>query len=193
MSFATVETVSAFMNKEVIDLTPLELTQINLLIPQVDGIITNYCGWNMLATDYTNKRYDGNGLNSLDLRVYPINFITSLRMRDSGGTYTDYDPTTVEILEGGVIQFDPAVASGSSFTFGTSNIFVSFNAGYEEIPGDIEYAANYLVSLNLKKIMNEMMGVESGRFNDVEVRFDSLELPIMVKRVLDRFRLISIF
>ncbi|BCS54033.1 hypothetical protein [Geobacter sp. SVR] len=192
MSFTTIASACASLNKDPADLSPLETTQVSMLITQIDGVIINYCGWHLLARDYTDKRYDGDGTALLDLRVYPVNSVTGLRMRDSGGTFTDYDPSTLEILDGGLLQFDPATASGSTFTTGKNNIFISFNAGFTTAPSDLEYAANYLIALHFNRIVNDAMGVQSLKNMGAEVVFSDLELPIMVKRVLDRYQIPSI-
>lgn len=210
MSFTTVDEVALFLNRAKADLTTLELAQINLTIPYMDGVINNYCGWNMLATDYTNKRFDGSGTKQLDLRLYPVNSVTQVRVRAADGTFTDVTDG-IEILEDGIIQFTPfATTSMTTFTAGTKNWYVSFNAGFTaatpELPGppvvpatpgnvptELAYAANFLTSIHFNKIIDENMSSEEEKFEGITFKNATLELPVTVKRALDRFRMVSIF
>lgn len=192
MSFTTVNDVALFINKKVADLTTLELAQVTAMIPFIDGVINNYCGWNMLATDYTNQRLDGTGTNTMDLRLTPINTITAIRERTADGSFTDVT-AKIEELGDGTIQFLPSV--GGTFTKGVKNYFLTYNAGYKDgaIPSDLIWAGSFLVSINYNKISNNAIGIKTQKNVDFEVELDSIELPILVKRVLDRYRMVSIF
>ena len=192
MSFTTVPNVVMFLNKET--LTAQEEAIITMLIPFVDGVINNYCGINLLATDYTEKRYNGTGEGTLDVGVYPINSVTEVKTREDVSTFTDVT-TSVYFLPGDSYLRLDEYGDVTSFTAGTNNVYCTFNAGYadDSIPSDLSYAASYLVSINYKRISNEWLGVEEGKFNEVNVKFDSLELPVLVKRVLDRYRVVSIY
>lgn len=195
MSFTTVENVALYLNREIDDLTDLELAQVEMLIPYVDGIISDYCGWEMLATDYTNKRYDGSGTDVLDLRVSPVNTITQIRIRANDGTFTDITDG-VEILEGGLIQFLPyATTDSTTFTAGIKNIFVTFNAGYATtaVPYALVYAATSLIVEHFYKIIDENTGTEDEKFAEVSFKNNRPVITPPVARMLDRYRLVSIF
>jgi hypothetical protein len=193
MSYTTKEDVALFLNRDIDELSVMELAQIELLLPYADGLINNYTGWNMLSTDYVDKRYDGNGTNTLDLRLNPVNTVTQIRIRETDGTFTDVT-AGVEILEGGVIQFLPyATTSVVLFTAGVKNIFVTFNAGYVVIPNELAYAANYLVALHYNKVIDENIGSDDEKFEGVTFKNTDMVLPKPVSHLLDRFRLISVF
>jgi len=216
MSYTTKEDVALFLNRDIDELSEMELAQIELLLPYADGLINNYTGWNMLSTDYVDKRYDGNGTNTLDLRLNPVNTVTQIRIRETDGTFTDVT-AGVEILEGGVIQFLPyATTSVVLFTAGVKNIFVTFNAGYipaaaavaeiigppyvaavpavaSTIPYELAYAANYLVALHYNKVIDENIGSDDEKFEGVTFKNTDMVLPKPVSHLLDRFRLISVF
>jgi hypothetical protein len=152
----------------------------------VDGMIRNYCGWNILAKDYTNKKFSGNGATTLDLHVYPVNTLTSLTI--DGVSYT----AAVSLNnDDGELYFTSD--SGATFAAGTLNIVTSFNAGYTTVPSDLEYAANWLVTLNAKRIMDESVGIHSEKFNDIAVEYDKADIPVMVKQMLDPYRWIGIY
>jgi hypothetical protein len=195
MSFTTVDEVALFLNRDIADLTDFEHAQINMAILYVDGVINNYCGWNMLATDYVDKRYDGSGLSTQDLRLYPINSVTTVKSREADGSFTDAT-LGVEILEGGILQFLPyATTSVTTFTAGVTNWFISFNAGFEEgnIPFELAYAANFLTTLHFNKFRDENLGEDEEKFGEATFKNTNLVLPKTVTRVLDRYRLVSIF
>jgi hypothetical protein len=109
--------------------------------------------------------------------------------------------TSVDILASEGILLLTADA-GQSFTTGRLNVSIDYNAGFDpaNIPTElaldwaaIQYAANYLVTINFNRIDGENIGVATEKFNQVEVKYDPTDIPVLVKRVLDRFRLISIF
>lgn len=195
MSFTTVESASLSLNKDIDALTDMELAQVEMLIQGIDGVINNYCGWNMLATDYTSKRFDGSGTNTLDLRLYPVNTLTQARVRAADGTFIDAT-AGIEILDDGVIQFLPyATTETTTFTPGIKNWFLTFNAGYgpTNMPWELTYAANFLVNVNFGKIVNESVGLKANKNTNIDVTFDTMEIPYLVTRNLDRFRMVSVF
>lgn len=191
MSFATVDAVKTYLNKEA--LTVEQTATISALTVLIDGVIQNYCGWNMLAKDYTAKKFNGNGDTELDLGVYPINSVTEVKIYDDL-TYTDFTDYTTEIIaaeDEGVLLFK----DGSTvFTAGRRNVAVTFNAGFTEeaMPEDLKYAASYLVALEYTKIDKEIIGVAEQKFNNLEEKLDGNDLPVLVKRVLDRYRKILV-
>lgn len=194
MSLTTVADVALFLNMDVTDLSTKEIAQIEMTIPLIEGVIANYCGWELLATDYTDKRFDGNGTNTLDVRLYPVNTLESVKVRETDGTFTDVT-AGVEILEGGLLQFLPyATTAVTTFTAGVKNWFLTFNAGFEDtaIPKALAYAANYLVAINFSKIVAGNIGESEEKFGEVILKTDNLELPRLVQTSLDRYRLVSI-
>lgn len=178
-----------FLNVDYDQMSEFQQSQLDLIIPMVQGVIDSYCGYSLDAQDYTDKRYSGSGTSILDLGLAPVNSIASVRERGSDGTYTDYT-SSVEPLPDGSIQFKPEV--GGTFTSGTLNIYVSFNGGYETIPQDIAYAATYLAAINFNKVAWDLIGIKSQGATNGSTEYDSIELPVMVKRVLDRYRKLSI-
>lgn len=189
MAYTTVDAVAAFLNVDPGNLTDFEQTQLDLLIPYVGGVIDSYCGYSLGAQDYVNRRYNGTGTSSFDLGVFPVNAITSLREKGSDGAFTDYT-ASVEALPDGMVQFLPEV--GGTFTAGTGNIYVTFNAGWVTTPNDIAYAATYLVAINFNRIAWDLIGIKSQGATNGQTEYDSVELPVLVKRVLDRYRKLSI-
>lgn len=190
MSYTTRGEVALFLNLDEETLTVRETAQIDTLILYGDGVIDNYCGYPLSARDYTDVRFSGSGTSSLDLNVYQVNAITAVREKAADGALTDLT-SGVEILEDGFIQFKPEV--GGVFTSGTLNFLISFNAGLPTIPTEVAYAATYLVAINFNKITQDLIGISEQGATGMATKYDSIEIPVLVKRVLDRYRKISIF
>lgn len=188
MSFTTPDRVRIFLNKP--RLTPDEVATISLLISTVDGVIKNYCGWEILAKDYEKKfsyTPDAQGSSSeLDLRVYPLNSVDSVVFNE-----VDYIASIELDKEEGIIYF--ALSSGLSFPSGSRNVEVTFNAGYVDAPSDLIHAASWLVAMYFSRVAAENIGVEEEKFNTISVTYDNTDLPPLVKRVLDRYRVLRIF
>jgi hypothetical protein len=75
------------------------------------------------------------------------------------------------------------------------NVEVDFVGGFVpgSIPSELVYAANYLTTINYNRIDSENIGVSAEKFNQVEVKYDTTDIPVLVKRVLDRFRSLRVF
>jgi len=183
MAFTTVDNVTLFLNNPTLS-RPHELL-IPMLISMIDGSIKNYCGWEIAAKDYVTK-FDGNGTNTLDLRVYPLNTLASLTI--DGEYYTEI----VSLNEAdGELYFDSN--AGSVFTAGKQNVVASYNAGFTAIPTDLEYVATYLVVLNFNRITQEAIGVSEDTFNNVKVKYDPSDIPKLVSNALDMYRRRSVY
>ena len=192
MSFTTIDEVAFYVNTPK-DLLSIENTaQISAMILYVDGLINNYCGWDMLAVDYEDKRYSGNGSSELDLRIFPINELLQCRVRGTDGVFTDIT-ADLEILEGGVLSFLPTASTMTSFPAGKSNIYVSFNAGYVDVPSELAYIATHLVSLNYNRTSQETFDMKTEGFEQKTTTYSEIEIPYLMRRALDRYRLLSVF
>lgn len=189
MAYTTLTAVAAFLNVEHTALSNMEVEQISLLIEYVSSVIDNYCGYVLGTSNYT-KRFDGTGTSSLDLGIFPVNSVASVTAVDSSGDTTDYT-ADIEILDNGTLQFKSSV--GGTFASGTSNIYITFNAGYVAIPADIAFAATYLVAINFNRISQDLIGISEQTATNLATKYDTIELPVLVKRVLDRYRKVSIF
>ena len=193
MSFTTIAKMQTFLTKET--LTTQETAEITLLIELIDGVISSYCGWNILAEDRV-LYLNGNGASEIDLRAYPINTISEVLVDDVNVTAD----LSID-AENGTLYF----TSGSTFPLGKRNVKVTGNIGYGNpttddddvllyppVPNELVYAANYLVTINYNRIKDESIGANKARFNEIEKEYDTSDLPKLVTRVLDRYRLLSV-
>lgn len=191
MSFTDRLTVSLFLNKEV--LSSFETLQVDMIIKLVDGAIVNYCGWSMLAADYV-KDFDGLGSSELDLKVYPINTLESVFITDSSDVSTEVTSDIKLKSDIGVIYLTSNSSTLTSFTSGTRNITVSFNAGFskDNMPDDLRLAASYLCALYYNRIKEENVGVTEEKFEEVTTKFEKVEIPQPIKDVLNRYKLLLV-
>lgn len=190
MSFTDLDTVMLFLTKD--SLNPKEELQVGMLITQIDGLIENYCGWDMLAKSYTNVKFNGTGEAQLDLKVYPINSLTKVEVSDGSTTY-DVTSTVESIADSGILYFPSGATSDiTNFIAGTQNITLSFNAGFgyngAAIPNALQMAATELVVIYFNRIVLENIGVKRERFEQDEVEYDKTDIPSGVARRLDRYR-----
>lgn len=184
MQFTTAENVLKFLNKEAF--TDQESAIISMLIPQIDGVVRNYCGWEVTAKDYTEKLFDGTGGYTLDLKSLPLNELSELLI--DGEDYTDVVSAN---QEDGELFF--TTSDGITFTSGTRNISATYNSGYLNVPTDLDFAAAWLVALFFSRIDLENLGVAEEQFNAAGVKYDPTDLPVLVKHTLDRYRRIGIY
>lgn len=191
MSFTTVEKCALFLNKEA--LTTMEEDVLAMMIPMMDGVMNNYCGFDLLATDYIDKRFNGSGLGTLDTKLYPINTVTAAKIREDVTTFTDIT-TSIYTMDDTYLYLDQ-YGDTTVFPSGTHNIYLTFNAGFSDanMPGDLAYAGCYLVTTNANKVLREMTGIQEGDFSQIKFKMDSIELPVLVKRVLDRYRVVTVY
>lgn len=184
MGFTTIDNVKLFLNKET--LTPLEQFQVGLLLSAVDGIIENYCGREkqMLARDYTARKYTGNGTADLNLRIWPVNTVTAVTLDGVNITAdVEFDKET------GVLTYTDNIFTDKG------KVLVTFNGGYpdDEIPNDLMYAATYLAFNDAKRIANGTLGLSEGKFEQADFKLATTDLPPLVTRLLERHRLLSIY
>ena len=196
MSFTTADNVLMWLNKSTS--TVLEDAQIAMILPLVDGVIQNYCGWPMLAAKYTNKAYAGDGTANLSLGLWPINSVTSVMLDDLNITAD----VTISPSDG-ILTYTAGTFAKASSTAG--KVLVTFNAGYgytntlvtpnvtDPIPLDLQYAAGHLAAVEIKRIVNELLAIDEGKFQTLDLKMSSTDLPLLVTRVLDRYRMIKIY
>ncbi len=120
--------------------------QITALIPAVEDEIIRYLGYNPAIATYT-EYYNGTGNNFLRLKNKPINSITSITFDPYATSPTVYSGTNYFYDENSLIYAKPGVTAPATFTEGTQNIKVIYNAGYAiaDIPQSLKRAAAVMI------------------------------------------------
>lgn len=100
--------------------------------------IKEYLGYNPIETIYTDEIYDGDGTNYIYLNSFPIKEVTKLAVND-----TEVDLNNI-VLRDRYIDYP-----NGSFTQGSSNIKVSYSAGWtvENIPKTIKLVGIRIVGV----------------------------------------------
>lgn len=188
-SFTTADNVKLYLDKDT--LSTRETNQVNMLIAQVDRLVQNYCGWEMLEKTYTDKRFNGTGEAELDLKVYPLTALTKVEIEAADGTLTNITTDVKRVDETGVLYLTSASTSVTTFTAGSRNIKVSFVAGFNSgnMPKELELIATQLVVTHFNRIGLQTTGIIEGQFNEVSVKYDKELLSSDVKRILDHYRI----
>lgn len=135
---------------------------LNQLIDEVDSVIQHYTGRKSFDSASRTEYLDGNGKDELFLAHRPLTDVTGVWVDPDGyyGKGTDAFPSEDEWTEGSyfVPQSEEAAEENASMLVainrvwpeGRGNIKVTYTAGYETIPADLELAANMLVALTRK-------------------------------------------
>jgi uncharacterized phiE125 gp8 family phage protein len=114
---------------------------ISSLILAVSGQIEGYCRRNLTERTYTDEEFDGTGGSRLLLGQYPVSQITSVKIDD-----VEVDPSEYKIRKG----IGSLIRVKSIWPKGFLNIKVSFQAGYSEVPADLNLACKHLVMFYYK-------------------------------------------
>lgn len=118
---------------------------------EIEAKVKNYLNRDLELDDYV-ELYDGTGDEYLVLNQFPINSVT--KIEEYSGLDSNNDETWEE-LEQGVdyerivipVTKDYILIDGSLFSFGNQNIRITYNAGYSDIPYEIQQACKKLMLL----------------------------------------------
>jgi len=137
------------------------------------------------AQDYTETR-EGDGGDSIVLRHWPLNSVEDVRINDVS---LPRDPTYYIDLD-----LDPErrwelyLSSPTNPVFPDgSKVGIDYNAGYETVPGDVEQAVIDWVAYRFRA--RQWIGqTEQAQYQNLTTRTPEIEIPMSVKRVIERYR-----
>jgi uncharacterized phiE125 gp8 family phage protein len=139
------------------------------------------CDRKLKAQSITEVQH-GRGQNIIQLREFPVNSITSLRL-DRDGVFTDpstlIPATSYAIADHG----NCLLYKHATFPKGYNNIQVVYNAGYSTLPSDIEHACLWLVFWYYKIRNAEDIG-RTSKTKEGETVSYLQEAPQMVKNAI---------
>ena len=144
------------------------------LINASSNAIERYCERTFKEQLFTDEEYDGNGLNGLYLRQYPVKSITSVTVEGTSLNIIDYK---CKKNNGKLIR------NNGIWPTGEINILVTYTAGYTEIPSDLELACKHLVMSYFKSDIASF----STTFQDGFV-FRPEALPAQVKALVAPYK-----
>ena len=153
------------------------------LITAVSNFIRSTTTRNFNVQTYTEIR-DGQSQNSLFLRQFPIQLITSLTVNGqpvsaiAGNVYTPG-------ARGYLYTLTDITLYGYEFTRGRNNISIVYSAGYSTIPYDLAQAAIELVCFKYRE--KDRIGHSSKSIAGETVSFIIKDVPESVRSVLNKY------
>jgi len=187
MSLATLAQAKTYMSITVDTYDDL----LQVLIDAASDRIDKLCDRHLLENDYT-EYIDGNELSKINLKEYPINFVTSLTVWDYEVDITDTDAFKIYAEQGSIYYL-------SKFSKGNRNIKVEYNAGYynydvpslTNIPDDLNMLCMQFVKImyDKTKIDSSKSGEKLGDYSyTVNNNIYANDLDILQKEIISRYR-----
>jgi uncharacterized phiE125 gp8 family phage protein len=171
---------------KIADTNTIDDTRIEGLINACSSAIENFCRRNFKKQTFTDEEYDGNDHRYLNLYNYPVQSVQSVTLNDELVDSIEY---IVKKKTGILARKYNNTLSGISYNRyvpiwpkGDANILVTYTAGYDEIPADLEQACIlYVMSFYKSDVANF-----STTFTDGFV-FRADAMPVQVKLMLQPY------
>jgi uncharacterized phiE125 gp8 family phage protein len=183
-ALTTVAAVKSYL--KIADTNTVDDGRIELLINACSSAIENFCRRNFKKQTFTDEEYDGNDHRYLNLYNYPVQSVQSVTLNDELVDSIEY---IVKKKTGILARKYNNTLSGISYNRyvpiwpkGDANILVTYTAGYDEIPADLEQACIlYVMSFYKSDVANF-----STTFTDGFV-FRADAMPVQVKLMLQPY------
>ena len=172
-----------------------EDTLLSTFIARFDDIASAYCGFPMNGNQCTfeNNTYthyfDGNGGDTLQLRVVPANTITSLHVdidREYGSDEL-VDSSDYELFTDSGLLILKTDSDQGSFTKGYRSVKVVYTAGFTSIPDSIVHACG--IQVNHWYLNRDTIGKSKITQNANTIDVVGLQLLPEVKEALAPYRI----
>jgi hypothetical protein len=171
---------------KIADTNTVDDDRIELLINACSSTIENFCRRNFKKQTFTDEEYDGNDHRYLNLYNYPVQSVDKVIINDEVVAPEEYIPKR---KTGILARKYNNTLSGISYNRyvpiwpkGDANILVTYTAGYDVIPADLEQACIlYVMSFYKSDVANF-----STTFTDGFV-FRADAMPVQVKLMLQPY------
>lgn len=150
------------------------------LISAASGFIQNWCSRQFASQDYTEIR-DGTGGLRLAFANFPVTSVTSLTI--DGHTIPPGDAT---VTPGFYFTSTMLILNGHCFNRGFGNIEISYVAGLETIPSEVEQACIELIAFRYREL--DRIGLSSKGLAGETTSFVIKDMPPSVATLLDNYR-----
>lgn len=163
-------------------------TRIEWLINACSSAIENFCRRSFGLQTYTNEEYDGNNTRYINLLNYPVSSISQVTVN---GNIITSDQYKVKSKTGVLARIGPYPNTFTGLSMsrfqtvwnrGDANILVTYIAGYDVIPADLEQACILYVMAFFKSDVANF----STTFTD-GFAFKADAIPVQVKLMLQPY------
>lgn len=159
------------------------------MIQDSQGIIEGYCKRHFDIATYTNEQH--NIMHKIFTREYPIKSVISIKR--SGTEITNYRvfPAYVELLD-----YKSVTMSNKLRYVDNEETYaeITYQAGYETIPFDLQKAATELAALFYLESRENRLGIDAESEGAVSYTYTkkNSELPLNISCILDRYKKVGI-
>lgn len=116
---------------------------LSTIISSVSTFVENYIGYTVASTTYTNEEFDGTGKEKYNIPVYPVTVFTSMDYRTTSANENSWEQIDSEdyfvYLDEGYVHLI------GGFHEGPKNYRMTYTAGYESTPADLELAVLQMI------------------------------------------------
>jgi len=160
-------------------------TMLELYINAASQAIETYCDrkFKIPSSSYV-EYHDGGGMDYILPRQYPVTEITDIRIDQERvfGTDTIVDATEYEAADEG-----QTITSDRIFPTGRQNVRLTYKAGYDPVPADIELACLWTAEWFYRQRARGDMGRTSVSKGDESVGVLA-ELPKQVLQLIEQYK-----
>lgn len=197
MPLATLDGVKSYLRIPLTDTS--EDSFLNLLIMDVQTVIESYCHRHFDVNTYTSEQHNIN--HKIFTREYPIKSVESIVRLDPCVTSSAPDTNDINnyrVFPGYVELLDyQYVTMGNRLKYVNqeqSYVEITYTAGYDIPPADLQLAAIKLVALEYKDSREERLGVESDSEGAVKRTYSKKdsEMTLNISKVLDRYKKVNV-
>jgi hypothetical protein len=185
--------VQAILGKDRLDSDDKNLIE-DHLIPGVSKAIETYCGRNILDKAALTEYYSGDGDDTLQLKQWPINSVTSVHYRSGSGWDESSDwATALTANDDFYIESEKGqlIATVSAWSEAKKYYKVIYRAGWAEanIPEDIKTAAKIWTAILFQKVKSKLHGVDVHIVGEESFAYDKGKdgIPKEVKGLIDSY------
>jgi uncharacterized phiE125 gp8 family phage protein len=168
-------------------------TRIEMLINTASQWFERYCGRVFKSASYVHQ-FDGTSQTDMILREFPVTSITEVRVdwsREFADSTildaADYNANDDELLAAGILR-----RHNGLWPRGSRNVKVTYEAGYAEVPSDLEYACLLMVEWLYRGNSDRRIGRTSvGKAGETTGYTDSIPVEIMM--TADNYKRTDVF
>lgn len=153
------------------------------LIDAVSALFGQITSREFLTGTYT-EQSNGTGRNFTLTKNYPVRSVSSVTINGSVIPQSTNYSMAGWYLDGDVIR-----TRGYSFQLGDGNVEISYTAGYDVIPSDLEQACVEAVGMRYRE--RTRAGQSSQSTGGENASYESRELPAFVQKVLDQYKRVT--